>query len=349
MKTTLCTVSTLLLTAALAAQGSLTTATGYAVEARAGSLTTPANVQGVPAGTAIPNAGLHIQAVAGSPALLPLARASTHVRFSPLSTSANQRTVLVSEAGRAIPTPALIARAGTSDDHLQGGLAPHGLAWTVPAPLGATGVVAVTWTASASIGASQRAAVDVDGDGTPEFDWVVSHGNVQVAESFRVHAGANGFRIAIVTGARAGANVSVPTATGSHCDGQLSVSLRLDPFWSFHHFGAECGGRLRGVLPGPSGSQFALDLTDAAPHVPALLAIGPRMRTPVQLPGSHCLLHINPLVAVAQQTNAQGRAHWTFPLVSVMPVPTISFQVVTIDVNSLPILRSSNGATLIHH
>ena len=93
-------------------------------------------------------------------------------------------------------------------------------------------------------------------------------------------------------------NVSVPTATGSHYDGQLSVSLRLDPFWSFHHFGAECGGRLRGVLPGPSGSQFGLNLTGAAPHVPALLAVGPRMRTPIQLPGSLCLLHINPLVAV---------------------------------------------------
>ncbi len=348
MKLTLSTLPVLLLTASLAAQGGLSTATGYAVHARIGPLSTPNDVQGVPAGTDITNSGLRIRAHAGSSTgAIPMATAATHARISPLSSSANVRTVLVDETGAAISTRTRPAIAGTSDDPRRGGQAPHGLAWVVPARPGTTGVVAVTWTASASIGAYQLAIVDVDGDGTPEFAQRVSNGNVQFSRSYRVRAGNRGFAIGIVTGAEAGANISTPTATGARYDGRLSVSLRIDPRCTFTNFGRECGGRLDGVLPGPTGSRFALDLTNAAPRAIAVLVIGPRMRTPIPLPGSHCVLHVDPIITLSGQTNGQGEKSWTFPSVAVAPTIHVSFQAVTLDLNGTPMLASSNGTTLI--
>ncbi|MBK8980435.1 MAG: hypothetical protein IPM29_31420 [Planctomycetes bacterium] len=331
--------------ASLAAQGGLSTATGYAVYADAGT----GVVQGVPAGTPIGNAGLQIRAFdGGSSTTVPSAVASTAVHSNTLSTSAGVRSVTVQETGAAVWRPAQPAVAGTSDDPRLGGQAPHALAWVVPARPGTTGAVVVTWDATASLGAFAAASVDVDGDGSPDFAQRVTNGTLQLSQTFRVVAGPNGFELGVETAGNAGVAITPSSLTGARYDAQLDVVLRIGgTVCTFTNFGPECAGRLDGYVPSASSPGFVLRLTQAAPRAIAVLAIGDRLRTPLPLPGTRCELLVYPMVTLPGQTDGQGQASWQFPQVAAALTLTISFQAVTLDLLGTPQLGSSNGTTLV--
>lgn len=98
-------------------------------------------------------------------------------------------------------------------------------------------------------------------------------------------------------------------------------------------FGTQCGGDLHGqIVQAPAGNGLRLGVTGARPNTHAVLVAGHMAPTPLQLPGSQCLLLVNPRFTMFGMTDAQGRAHFGFRLPPVVPI-TVDFQVVLFGIS----------------
>lgn len=98
-------------------------------------------------------------------------------------------------------------------------------------------------------------------------------------------------------------------------------------------FGPQCGSDLHAqVLTGHHNHSADLNLhvTGAAPHALAILVIGlHHLATPVHLPGSQCLLLVDPLGTMLTMTTATGSAAFGFHVPPALPI-TIYFQAVIV-------------------
>lgn len=109
------------------------------------------------------------------------------------------------------------------------------------------------------------------------------------------------------------------------------------PTCTFTAFGRPCGGVLAGTqLTSPTTVGVRFDVTGAAPGAIAVLALGHRDRGSV-LPGSTCLLLIDPRATYFAQVDRAGAVSFRFPLPAVTPFQ-VDAQVVTVGL-------SRNGRT----
>ncbi|MGE3174994.1 MAG: hypothetical protein AB7O97_20365 [Planctomycetota bacterium] len=127
----------------------------------------------------------------------------------------------------------------------------------------------------------------------------------------------------------------------------LSTAVGLAQTCTFTSFGRPCGGDLAGQqVRTPAGQTIRFDVTNAAPGAIAVMVIGGQQRG-VQLPGSNCLLLVNPRGTQLAQVDRGGDVAFRFPIPARLPVQA-DFQVVTIGLSrSGRIAESTNGVNLV--
>ncbi len=114
----------------------------------------------------------------------------------------------------------------------------------------------------------------------------------------------------------------------------VAAVAQTRPTYSFTSFGRPCGGDLAGSLNTTRAvPAIQMDVTNAAPSSFAILVAGHQAARPHSLPGSNCLLLVDPRITLVGSVDARGNA--TF-LLSLPRIPTpwsIDFQAVTIALN----------------
>lgn len=101
---------------------------------------------------------------------------------------------------------------------------------------------------------------------------------------------------------------------------------------SFADFGRPCGGDLAGSLVrGRTGPNVQLDVTRADAGAVAILVLGTHLaRVPHPLPGSPCLLLVEPRATMFGTVDRAGSAQFSLPLPPIAPL-VVDFQVVTVE------------------
>jgi hypothetical protein len=90
---------------------------------------------------------------------------------------------------------------------------------------------------------------------------------------------------------------------------------------AFSSFGRPCGGDLSGALvQTPRGPALELSITGAEPNALAVLVVGQPAATPHPLPGSPCLLLLDPRHTLIGNTDRRGRAQFRMALPPVSPL-----------------------------
>lgn len=327
------------------AQDRLVTATNYAVLAQEGRAIA---FDGVPAGTDV-GRGLVVTANPSMTRTGSLAQTYVH----PLRTTTGARGVAVRETGRAVNAdPNLGARAATSESspRTTPAAGPHTVRFQTAIANGAAGRVAIVWTANASDGASIRALVDLDGDGTPEWRGGDNQGNTE-RHVLRVPAGLRGLTIDVTTEGAA----RVGGAGRAGYEGGLHVLFEEEssgPSCAFTSFGTPCGAQLDGnITSGPRGGHHAqLVISNATPGALGLVVFGDRSR-PVPLPFSRCDLIVDPSTGGALDAfvvDRSGGATLGAPLPRMAGGVDISFQAITLGfLNNQPQIAATNGTNLV--
>ncbi|MBL8723745.1 MAG: hypothetical protein JNK49_06840 [Planctomycetes bacterium] len=118
--------------------------------------------------------------------------------------------------------------------------------------------------------------------------------------------------------------------------------------WTLSDFGRPCGGDLSGqVVASPRGVGLRFAVTGATPNAVAVLALGQLAPTPIQLPGSQCLLLVDPRHTLFATTDAQGQAGFQLSLPNIAPI-SIEFQAVVIELTRAGRLaESTDGVRLV--
>lgn len=111
--------------------------------------------------------------------------------------------------------------------------------------------------------------------------------------------------------------------------------------------GPTCGADLRGqVVSSPAGSGVRLGLRSVVDNGLAVLAIGSRRPTPVQLPGGQCDLYVDPRATQLQRTGPRGHARFAFRIPPVVPI-RIAFQAVVLDVRPTGLRAASSDVIIL--
>jgi hypothetical protein len=115
----------------------------------------------------------------------------------------------------------------------------------------------------------------------------------------------------------------------------------------FSSFARPCGGDLAGQqVRSTSGSTVRFDVTNAAPNSYAVLVVGQEMLRGLQLPGSTCLLLVQPRATAILQVDASGAAAFRFGLPPISPLD-LDFQAVTVALNrNGRTAESTNGVSM---
>jgi hypothetical protein len=116
---------------------------------------------------------------------------------------------------------------------------------------------------------------------------------------------------------------------------------------AFRLFGRPCGGDLAGQqVTTPTASGIRFDAANLAPGAVAILVFGQQPSQGIQLPGSNCLLLVQPGSTVVAQADRTGSCTFRFPIPTRLPVAA-DFQVVTIGfTRNGRIAESTNGVSL---
>lgn len=113
-------------------------------------------------------------------------------------------------------------------------------------------------------------------------------------------------------------------------------------------FGTQCGGDLQGqIVTAPGGTGIRLGVTGAHRNTITVLVIGHPQAAPVQLPGSACLLLVDPRAMLHELTSPSGTAGFGFRLPPIVPI-TIDFQAVIVGhAASGRVFESTDGVHLV--
>lgn len=216
----------------------------------------------------------------------------------------------------------------------------HGVAIRQAVPQGSPASVVISWAGRASAGATLGASIDVDGDGTP--DWNTTSGASQTV-TLPVTAGANGITINVLTGGSASL-----TGIGTESySSNLTVSLRaaqpgVSCTWASS--GPQCLGALTGTDSQASGMlTLTLGVTGAARTGFGVMVLGQPAATPTALPFGSCQLLLDTTGGLSSfTTDASGDATVTLRARAV--AFTMGFQAVTFGFDALgqSVLGSTN-------
>ncbi|MCC6669441.1 MAG: hypothetical protein IT458_00150 [Planctomycetes bacterium] len=277
------------LVAQMGPQYEIRTRTDYGVFSQVG---TNVVVDGIPADTVVTR-GVQIASRQNG------THARTHATFG---VERGVATLMLHEGGNAVSTPQSgPALAGTIDE--KDASAAHSLMFRVSGQRLQNGVVRVTFQGHASDGAFARAAVDLDGDGRPEFA-AEAPTRTPVVREFRVTPGPRGYAFTVTTHASAG----VRDRGQAGYESSLSVSFQErggggGGSVTFTPYGRECGARLQGAEGRMGGVVLTLD--NAVANSFGLFAIG-REQADISL--GTCKLLVQPALVIALQTDATGKA-----------------------------------------
>jgi hypothetical protein len=215
--------------------------------------------------------------------------------------------------------------AGTSADP-PGTTAPtqgaHVVRLTFAVAAGTTGEVTIDWEAEQTAGASVTSAVDVDGDGVPDFEGT---GAANARVTLPVTAGTKGFVIDITTSGSA-----TVTGTGRESyEASLTVLLETSRF-SWSPSGPECLGSLTATAnTSRSNARLEFVVTGGAPNAIGVFFAGALAAAPLSLPAGSCQLLVDPGTAqmLVFLTDVSGNAQAT--LRTRARSTTMEFQVLT--------------------
>jgi hypothetical protein len=275
------------------AQGTASTASNFGVLATDGTNTGfHSQASGTPVGR-----GLSVHAaVASAPRTLPVASAESTVAGAAFHLPGSNAGLVVSEHGGVNNTGTGTLSAGTSAD-APGTASPtqgaHSVALNFAVANGTAGTVEITWNGQQSAGASVTGAVDVDGDGVP--DWT-GQGGTPNHTSLNVTAGANGVTITITTNGSA----SVTGPGREHYSATLLVSFRTGSTtpltFTWTSSGPQCLGSLTGTQTVGTFGEVALHLAVAggAANGIGVLLTGTAAASPISLPSGTCQLLVDP-------------------------------------------------------
>lgn len=192
--------------------------------------------------------------------------------------------------------------AHTTDDLRVRGAGPHTFVWVAAARSGAKGRVVIRWHGKSSGTSRVGASVDLDGDRRP--DWTGGVTRRMTSRAFRVVAGARGF----VFGIQTYGSAAIRGKARSAYQGFLTVSFTPDgstqpPRFEceVESFGRPCGPEMKGEAKVDRDRHYLELVTTKIPlNAIGIHVLSPRLlRSPITLPGSACLLLVEP-------------AHWSF-------------------------------------
>lgn len=169
----------------------------------------------------------------------------------------------------------------------------------------------IFFSGSARGNASASTSIDVDGDGKADFtaktDNTARRGTNKTAK-IKVKAGANGVNV-MVTNEGAASLAKTATENGAHYSMRVSVYVSTPPVTyscTVTPFGAECAGKLEGASnPSTTHRVIKLSLTKGFPDAVGVMVIG-KTKISAALPGTSCLLLVDPTIMSVFQTNAKG-------------------------------------------
>ena len=293
------------------AQGGASTATNFGVLADDGTTT---NLGSVAQGTAVGRGlGVHAAVGASMPRTMPVAFASSFV--GPAFSFAGHGLLIHEEADVHNAAATGTLSAGTSAD-APGTAAPtqaaHGISATFPVASGTQAVVSIAWDGRQSAGANVSAAIDVDGDGNP--DWT-GQGGTPARTQLTVTAGANGITLAITTNGSASVTGTGRAGYGASLLVEVRPGGTSGPFtftWTAH--GPQCLGSLAGseTLGANGGVRFDFAIAGAASSGIGILFAGNAAATPINLPSGSCQLLVDPsgagLALFLTDANGNGSA-----------------------------------------
>lgn len=127
----------------------------------------------------------------------------------------------------------------------------------------------------------------------------------------------------------------------------LAATAAAQTSVTFVDFGRPCGGDLSGALVRtPAGAAIQLNVTGAASNALAVLVIGSMATTPHALPGSNCLLLVEPRATHIDSTDARGNARFQLRLPPIVPL-VVDFQVATAELSRQGrVVESTDGVEL---
>jgi hypothetical protein len=127
----------------------------------------------------------------------------------------------------------------------------------------------------------------------------------------------------------------------------LAAAATSQATCTFTNFGRPCGGDLAGsVVRGPAGAVVVMDVANATPNAFCFLTVGPLAATPITLPGSACLLLVQPRAYLFGQTDRAGSAGFRINLPRITPL-VVEFQAVTAEpTRGGRVVESTNGVQM---
>ncbi len=125
-------------------------------------------------------------------------------------------------------------------------------------------------------------------------------------------------------------HMKFPTLLASIVLTAVTAVAQTFPTCAFTSFTRPCGTDLAGSQIRGPGLQW--DVTNAAPGSVAILAIGQAMRQPLPLPGTNCLLVVDPRLLLVAPVDRGGNAEFVLRLPPIAPL-SIDFQAVTVALN----------------
>ncbi|HLQ38975.1 MAG TPA: hypothetical protein VK348_14290 [Planctomycetota bacterium] len=116
------------------------------------------------------------------------------------------------------------------------------------------------------------------------------------------------------------------------------------PTVNFTNFGRPCDGTLTGSLA--RGPSVQMDVAGAPANAIAILAIGHPATTGIALPGSSCLLLVEPRATMLQLVDARGNSTFHLRLPPIVPL-SVDFQEVSLGLLPRGVVAvSTNGVNM---
>ena len=128
----------------------------------------------------------------------------------------------------------------------------------------------------------------------------------------------------------------------------LLAASSIAQTYTLTNIGTPCaGGMLGQVVTLPAGTGLRLGVQNAPANAFAILAVGHPQPGPVSLPGTQCVLLVDPRFTMATLTNSNGNAQFAFRVPPVLPI-TIDLQTVVLGFTTTGVVAGpTNGVRLV--
>jgi hypothetical protein len=128
----------------------------------------------------------------------------------------------------------------------------------------------------------------------------------------------------------------------------LLAASTLAQTYTLTNFGTPCAGALQGqIVTLPAGTGLRLGVHNAPANAFAILVAGHPQPGPIALPGTQCVLLVDPRFTMAALTNSNGNVQFAFRIPPVLPI-SVDFQTIVLGFTTTGLIAgSTNGVHLV--